>query len=213
MKRLAALALALLMLCGAALAEDVFVIEDVEEATLQSFSSALVVSASYLRIDTPELSGDAMVIITDMEGGLVYQQDYGYSEAFCSDDIYLPLVGDSTDYNVDLEIGGMLYSFLVERVPSELDDSWNFWDDSWTEPANEPADEAGAAWDEPWTDPADEPEWIEPWTEPAEEAADEPEPAWEDAPEPAEEPGIGSVVAPWDDDDDWGQWAAGEEGD
>ena len=203
MRKAIALLLACLLLLGAALAEDVYIIDDVEEATLISFTSSLSVSSSYLRIDAPRLQGRITVIITDLDGNLVYQQDYGYCEAFCSDDIYLPLQGERTEYTVDLLVNTALYSFFVERSPAEDDGLGNFWED----PTQAPQITEEPLWvpELPEEFP-EQPTVEEPVTAPAELPDDEDVTEILPVTEEDEWP------ADWGDDDDWDQWAVEQDG-
>lgn len=114
MKRLCVLVICLLLLCGAALADDVCTISDLQ--------SGVTTDSSYIRLKVPvNDEGQVLLTITGPDGGTVYQRDYGVrSESFRTEDIYLRLSGSQTVYQVTLQAGGAVYSFPVERIPGKL---------------------------------------------------------------------------------------------
>lgn len=115
------LTLLLLLVClGAtsALADDLCVVDDARTA------GAISTGCSYLRVKCP-LEGEQVVTMSvyDAWGYLVHQRYYGWcSGSFRSTDVYLPLNGGSTEYQVCLEVGGDVHSFRVTRVQPRLTD-------------------------------------------------------------------------------------------
>lgn len=121
MKRILSLVLTLLLACAAlpALAEDVLTIQDATQ------SGAYTSDRDYLRILCP-LNGECQVTVTVAQGSgsVIYQRDYGLcSDAFRSEDIYLPFQGQDTLYNVSVAAGEQLYGFSVTRVMPRLRDN------------------------------------------------------------------------------------------
>lgn len=114
MKRLCILLSCLLLLCGAALADDVCTITDLQHGA--------TTDCSYIRLKVPaENEGQVLLTITDPSGNTVYQRDFGLrSEPFRTEDIYLKLSGGRTVYQVRLQVGGTTYAFPVERIPGKL---------------------------------------------------------------------------------------------
>ena len=116
---IALLTLLLMLAAAPALAEDVYVVKDAAAA------GSLSTDCSYLRVCCP-LSGESPVTLSirDGWGYLVYQRDYGACRGtFRSEDVYLPLEGASTRYNVTLSCGGSVHEFSVTRVAPRLTDS------------------------------------------------------------------------------------------
>lgn len=113
MKKLLVLLLALV--CAgwmtAALAEDVYFVQDAADV------SRVTTDCGYLRVGC-QLHGDQHVTMTirDDWDSLYYQRDYGtQSGYFCSEDVYLRLDGDQSDYRVTVQTGDDAHSFRVTR--------------------------------------------------------------------------------------------------
>lgn len=131
MKRVLILLIALLTLglcLSAAQAEEVFCVSEAVFASPNvwdaSFREAnLTTSASYVNISCA-LAGETPVTLSisqESTGALVYSRDYGtVSGEFRSEDIYLKLEGDATTYQVQLNCGGQVYAFPIDRVMARL---------------------------------------------------------------------------------------------
>lgn len=116
------LSLLLTFACLPALAEDVYVVQDASAA------GSLSTDRSYLRVCCPlpgEAGGQSVTLtIRDGWGYLVYQRDYGSCRGdFRSEDVYLPLEGASTRYNVTLSCGGSVHEFSITRMAPRLTDA------------------------------------------------------------------------------------------
>ena len=113
------LSLFLLLTALPALAEDVCTVEDASAAT------HVTTGCSYLRVCCP-LDGSTRVTLSveDEWGYLIYQRSFGEcSGTFRSEEVYLPLEGERTDYTVTLSAGGESYAFRVTREQPRLTDS------------------------------------------------------------------------------------------
>lgn len=112
------LSLLLIMLCALpALAEDVHTVDI-------SAADSCTLAGSYLRVTCP-LSGDTRVtvIVRDAWGSVIYQRDHGLCRgSFRSDEIYLPLSGDSAVYTVAVQ-AGCEYTLRVTRTRPQVTDS------------------------------------------------------------------------------------------
>lgn len=120
MKRIACLLLLLMMICPlAALAEDVCTVTNAGEV------SQITTDKGYLSVGCP-LDGESAVTLSicDEWGCILYQRAYGVcSGSFFSEDIYLPLQGTQTTYQVMLTSGETTHSFRVIRVMPRISDS------------------------------------------------------------------------------------------
>ncbi len=120
MKRILILALTLMLAAQpcAALAEDVFTVSNANAAAAE-----VTVDRSYLRVTCP-LDGEVNVVLTvSGPNGVVYQRNYGLcSGEFRSEDVYLPLEGGETLYQVSLDAGGAVSGFTARRVVGRLRD-------------------------------------------------------------------------------------------
>lgn len=120
MKRIACLLLLLLMVCPfSVLAEDVCTVTNAGEV------SQMTTDKGYLSVGCP-LDGESTVTLSicDEWGCIIYQRAYGvYSDSFFSEDIYLPLQGTQTTYQVTLTCGETTHSFQVIRVMPRISDS------------------------------------------------------------------------------------------
>ena len=116
MKRWLCVLLAMMMLLGTALAEDVCYVADVAD------ESGLSTGCSYLRLKVPvEDEAPVLLTITGDNGRMVYSRDFGLcAGSFRTEDIYLALKGASTVYYVTLQVGDATYAFPVERVTSRI---------------------------------------------------------------------------------------------
>lgn len=109
----------LLLLPGAALAEDVCTVKDAAQA------GHVTTDCAYLRVCCP-LDGEVNVTLTvrDAWGGLLYQRDYGMrSGTFRSAEIHLPLDGAAATYVVTLQAGSVTHTFRVTREAAMITDT------------------------------------------------------------------------------------------
>ena len=109
----------LLLLPGAALAEDVCTVKDAAQA------GHVTTDCAYLKVCCP-LDGEVNVTLTvrDAWGGLLYQRDHGScSGTFRSGEIHLPLQGNSADYTVTLQAGSATHTFRVTRKAAMVTDT------------------------------------------------------------------------------------------
>lgn len=115
------LTLLLLLVClGAtsALADDLCVVDDA------TCAGDVTTDCSYLRVKCP-LEGEQEVTMSvyDAWGYLIHERSYGLrSGTFRSTDVYLPLNGGSTEYQVCLQVGDTTHAFSVTRVQPRLTD-------------------------------------------------------------------------------------------
>ncbi len=110
--------LLILLTLTAALAEDVCTV-DASQAT------AVTSDQGYLRVTcTLETTGSVTLAVSDEWGGMLYQRGYGEcSGAFSSEDIYLPLNGTQTMYQVTLTTPDGAYTLQVQRVKPRMTDT------------------------------------------------------------------------------------------
>lgn len=111
---------ALVLACPgpAALAEDVYTVD-------ASANDRCTMAGSYLRVTCP-LEGECRVtvMVRDAWGSVIYQRDHGLCRgSFRSDEIYLPLSGDSAVYTVTVEAGGASRTLRVTRTRPLVTDS------------------------------------------------------------------------------------------
>lgn len=102
-----------------ALAEDVCTVEDA------SAVSHVTTDRTYLRVCCP-LDGETCVTLSveDEWGYLIYQRSFGAcSGTFRSEEVYLPLEGERTDYTVTLATDTQEHVFRVTREQPMLTDS------------------------------------------------------------------------------------------
>ena len=130
MKRVLILILAALLASSAcpalgeevfSLTEAVFASPNVEDPAYREAN--LTTSASYVNFscEVGEETPVTLSITQESTGALVYSRDYGVaSGTFRSEDIYLKLEGDVTTYRVQLNCGGQVYAFPLDRVMARL---------------------------------------------------------------------------------------------
>lgn len=109
----------LLLTAAPAFAEDVCTVKDASAAT------HVTTGCSYLQVRCP-LPGETDVTLSvyDEWGSLIYQRYYGAcSGTFRSNDIHLPVEGDSCDYTVTLATNAGEYAFTVTREQPMLTDT------------------------------------------------------------------------------------------
>lgn len=119
MRKLLLSLLLCLLLVPAALAEDVYTVEDASTA------AHVTTERAYLKVLCP-LAGETNVTLSvqDEWGYLIYQRNYGAcSGTFRSGDVHLPLTGDSCDYTVILTTDGGEHRFTVTREMAMITDS------------------------------------------------------------------------------------------
>ncbi len=110
--------LLILLTTTAALAEDVCTVDAAQVTAVTS-------DQGYLRVTcTLQATGDVTLAVADEWGGMVYQRGYGErSGAFSSEDIYLPLNGTQTMYQVTLTTPDGTYTLQVQRVKPRMTDT------------------------------------------------------------------------------------------
>jgi hypothetical protein len=121
MKRIHLLLLTLLLILltmTATLAEDVCTVDATQVTAVTS-------DQGYLRVTcTLQTAGDVTLAVSDEWGGMIYQRGYGEcSGAFSSEDIYLPLNGTQTMYQVTLTTPDGTYALQVQRVKPRMTDT------------------------------------------------------------------------------------------
>jgi len=100
-----------LLLCAPALADDVYVARNVSGETIST-------DRSYLQV-VYDLDGptDVTLSICDEWGTLIYRRDHGTcTGTFRSEEIYLPLSNQKTDYSIQTQLGGRVSCFTLRRV-------------------------------------------------------------------------------------------------
>ena len=123
MRRVIRMLILLLICClvspSAAMAEDVCTVQDASAVNL------VTTECSYLRVQLPlEAETGVTLSVRDEWGYLIYQRNYGVcSGTFRSQDVHLPLDGESCNYTVTLTTDGSEYSFSVHREMAKLTDS------------------------------------------------------------------------------------------
>lgn len=119
MRKLLVTLLLCLLLTPAALADDVYTVEDASAAT------HITTERAYLRVLCP-LEGETSVTLSvhDQWGYLIYQRHYGNcSGTFRSGDVHLPLEGDGCSYTVTLATAAGEHRFTVTREMAMITDS------------------------------------------------------------------------------------------
>ena len=109
----------LLLLPGAALADEVCTVKDA------SVAGHITTDCAYLKVCCP-LDGETNVTLTvrDAWGGLLYQRDHGSCKGtFRSGEIHLPLQGQSADYTVSLQTDSAAHTFRVTRKAAMITDT------------------------------------------------------------------------------------------
>lgn len=119
MRKFASLAFLLVLLTtGAALAQDVCTIENPADG------GEFTTDCDYITIGQALTGSEAVSLTIDGPSGTVYQRDYGtVDDYFASEEIYLPLDGTGTRYDVTLEEdASVTTSFTVYRITGRLTD-------------------------------------------------------------------------------------------
>lgn len=119
MRKFASLAFLLALLTtGAALAQDVCTIENPADG------GEFTTDRDYITIGQALTGSETVSLTIDGPSGTVYQRDYGtVDDYFASEEIYLPLDGTGTRYDVTLEEdASVTTSFTVYRITGRLTD-------------------------------------------------------------------------------------------